>query len=77
MYKSPIEVIFDKQNTIIEDEIMKAVTKVGIIVDKDELLKALNNDRDQYNKGFEAGWNAFADYISTIIATKRADENGL
>lgn len=59
MYKSPIEVIVGQiQTQIAEDldnHIFKAVREVGINVDKEELLKALRYDRDQYEKGFEDG----------------------
>lgn len=37
----------------IEGEVVKAVQKVGVVVDKAELLRALTYDRNQYNKGYE------------------------
>lgn len=56
-YESPIEVITSQvrlQSEIaLGKEIMKAVWKVGVNVDKDELLKALAYDRKQYQKGYE------------------------
>ena len=51
-YQSPIEVIQTQIQSQIEGEIYKAVMRVGINVDKDELLKALQYDRDQYQKGY-------------------------
>lgn len=51
-YRSPIEVIQTQFQTRIEGEIYKAVMNVGVYVDKDELLKALSYDRDQYHKGY-------------------------
>lgn len=51
-YESPIKLFEDKVEVFIEDEIVKAVQKVGIKVDKDELFKALEYDREQYNKGY-------------------------
>jgi Zn-finger nucleic acid-binding protein len=36
----------------LESEICKAVQKVGVNVDKDELIKALQYDRAQYQKGY-------------------------
>ena len=36
-----------------EGEILKAVQKIGVYVDKDELLKALQYDRNQYQKGYD------------------------
>ena len=37
----------------IEGEIYKAVMNVGVNVDKEELLKALQYDRGQYQKGYK------------------------
>ena len=51
-YQNPIEVYQTKMQSQIEGEIYKAVMKVGVDVDKDELLKALQYDRNQYQKGY-------------------------
>ena len=55
MYESPIEIIKGEFTTKFENGIMKAVQKYGVNVDKDELIKAMNYDRQQYEKGFEDG----------------------
>jgi len=52
-YQSPIEVFQTQMQSQIVGEIYKAVMKVGVNVDKDELLKALQYDRDQYQKGYK------------------------
>ena len=51
-YQSPIEIIQTQMKSQIEGEIYKAVMKVGVNVDKYELLKALQYDRGQYQKGY-------------------------
>ena len=51
-YQSPIDIIQTQMQSQIEGDIYKAVMKVGVNVDKDELLKALQYDRDQYQKGY-------------------------
>lgn len=57
-YESPINV-FQKQIEVqMEGEILKAVSEVGVTVDKEELLKALKYDREQYEKGYQDGLNA-------------------
>ena len=56
MYKSPIEIITRNIQTQIDDEIYRAVQNVGINVDREELLKALEYDRGQYEKGFDDGF---------------------
>lgn len=52
-YKSPIEVIQTQLHNSIEGEIYKAVIGVGVHVDKEELMKALQYDRNQYIKGYK------------------------
>ena len=52
-YQSPIEVIQTQMRNVIEGEIYKAVMGVGVTVDKDELMKALAYDRNQYQKGYK------------------------
>lgn len=52
-YQSPIEVIQTQLRNQIEGEIYKAVMNVGVNVDKEELLKALQYDREQYQKGYK------------------------
>ena len=56
MYESPIKIITGKIQTQIDDEIYRAVQNVGINVDREELLKALEYDRGQYEKGFDDGF---------------------
>ena len=62
MYESPITILIDditKQIQIQqEDGIYKAVCNYGISVDKDELIRALRYDREQYEEGFCDGYEA-------------------
>lgn len=51
-YQSPIEVIQTQMRNQIEGEIYKAVMNVGVNVDREELMKALAYDRNQYQKGY-------------------------
>ena len=53
MYKSPIELIYKDAQYRMEKDILYAIQKVDIKVDRDELLKALAYDRGQYEKGYE------------------------
>lgn len=56
MYESPIKVeLSDIISDVVkkEDEyVLECVQKVGVKVDKDELVKALEFDRGQYEKGW-------------------------
>ena len=66
MYESPIELIYDMANKKIKeyhDEVENKIVceieeRYAIDVNKDELIKALNYDRDQYNKGYTDGKSA-------------------
>ena len=57
MYKSPIQIytdrIIESTKSKFDEQCMKAVVNVGIDVDKDELIKALKYDRNQYEKGYQ------------------------
>lgn len=55
MYKSPIEIFTDEMRLCYDNNIVEAVQRYDIQVDKDELLKALRYDRQQYEKGFADG----------------------
>ena len=58
MWKSPIEIqqdIVRQVDMVVEDGVMKAIQRFDINVDKEELIKALKYDRDQYEKGYQDG----------------------
>lgn len=59
MYNSPIELLVtDIQHQIVkqqDEEIYQAVLHYVPNVDKEELLRALRYDRDQYEKGYADG----------------------
>lgn len=60
MYESPIEMIYTDIQTQIKEEtdkcIYEAMQQCGIHVDKDELIKALQYDRRQYERGYLDGY---------------------
>lgn len=58
MYESPIQVIYKDVEWQLEANIVSAMQKVEVIVDREELIKALTYDRDQYEKGYEDGRKA-------------------
>lgn len=53
MYESPIKIIQGQIKMEMESNIMRAVQSYDIHVDKSELLRALQYDRGQYEKGFQ------------------------
>lgn len=61
-YQSPIEMfvkeITNKVNEENDKYVLQAVAEVGITVNKDELVRALHYDRDQYIAGYKAGFEA-------------------
>lgn len=83
MYESPIKIITGKMVTQFDDEIYSAVQNVGINVDREELLKALEYDRGQYDKGWEEGFHdgyihgleiAIIEVENIIGRTKKAEK---
>lgn len=71
MYRSPIEIIYGQMETQMEGDILRAVQKYGINVDKEELLQALQYDRNQYEKGYADGK---ADALKWISVKDRLPE---
>jgi hypothetical protein len=76
-YLSPIEVVTEPLNraleTSIENDIYKAVLNYGISVDKEELIKALRYDRDQYTKGFVDGSKGSSADIRAEVEKAKAE----
>ena len=54
-YRSPIEAYtHEPMIKEMEDGIMRATISCGVQIDKDELIRALAYDREQYRAGYEA-----------------------
>ena len=51
-YESPIDIVVGEMQFKFEQDVMKAIQSYDIGVDRDELIKALQYDRHQYEKGF-------------------------
>ena len=68
MYESPINIIISKLCNKLESDCVKSVQRYGFDVDKEELAKALNYDRNQYEKGHTDGYNkAIDDFVKAIV----------
>lgn len=70
-YESPIEITqkltkmeIEKR---IEGDILTAIYSYGIDVDKEELIRALRYDREQYNKGYDDGYRDGASEVAAKI----------
>ena len=74
MYESPIEIIQTQMQMQMDEGILKAVQGVGIDVQKEELLKALAYDREQYSKGYKDGVKEFAEKLKENQRTFIGDE---
>ena len=87
MYKSPIEMFYNNMYDQLHKQIMKkqesavyeAVVRCGVNVDKEELIRALKYDRQQYDRGYADGQ---ADAMASIVRCKdcnhyRNHPNGL
>lgn len=83
-YKSPIDVVIDDMQLQLrhafDDAIVRAVQNVNITVDKDELIKALKYDRQEYDRGYADGeWEMFS-LITSVFYGKGCyflDDDGM
>lgn len=67
-WESPIDVIYEDVATQFEGEVLKAVQRCEIKVDKEELIKALAYDRKQYEQGYG---NGYADGMEAAVRRGR------
>jgi len=69
-YDSPIhQIVEDISTQIIQDgenQIFQAIQKSGVVVDKPELIKALQYDRNQYDKGYSDGRASIIEELEKI-----------
>lgn len=83
-WESPISIVtenimkcVESANSAIEGKVMEAIVNVGIDVNKDELLKAMQYDRDQYSKGYTNGYNAGYNADKWISVEERLPKSGM
>ena len=83
-WKSPIDLTMFTEEfaTKMHDDqtgcIIEACMKMGINIDKEELLRALQYDRGQYEKGFADGIKARdEEYVRCKDCERNADNGGL
>lgn len=78
MYESPIKVVMDRMRTSFDENVVRAVQHYDIDVDREELIKALQYDRGQYEKGFNDGYKQGIDDAIKLIRetlTRKFDED--
>lgn len=70
LFEIPITDLTTKFNEDTDQWILECVQKTGISIDKEELIKAIQYDRDQYSKGYkngyEAGYNAAMEGVQSL-----------
>lgn len=72
-YESPVKLIQKSFDSAIEDKVITLIQEYDVTIDKDELIKALNYDRNQfslgYGSGFEDGYNGgYDDCIKNMMS---------
>ena len=72
MYDCPIKTFMQttqaKMQEEYEGQVVMAVQKVGIDVNKEELIQAIKNDRQRYEAAYQRGWNSCERYYKEILA---------
>lgn len=77
-YKPVVEIISDGFRSQIEGDVFRIIHSYGINVDKGELIKALQYDRQQYEKGFIDGCRgAVADIKAEVAREIFAEINAI
>ena len=69
-WESPVTITQEIAKKIVsdtEDYIMSEIYKTGVTVNKEELIKAIKYDRDQYNKGYCDGFNTAVEMEWTSV----------
>lgn len=70
-YESPINLIMQDINYKYEQNVLTAIQNIGVEVNKDELIKALAYDRQQYERGYQEGYaQAVTDLISQFTSIR-------
>ncbi len=81
MYESPIHVYIHRTmqdlNEAMWEEAWKETWRLNIRIDRDELIKALKYDRDQYEKGYDDGYKEAVRWISAKKRRPSCDGNYL
>lgn len=76
-YKSPITTFVERINADLRSEelkeVMRATVRLGVEVDKEELLKALRYDRKQYEKGLADGCRHNVDELRREVEKNTAE----
>lgn len=79
MWESPINVmeiqepIIEQLNNEREEMVLKQIWKIGVDVNKEELIKALQYDRNQYEKGYKDGYAKAIDEFAERLKEKSSD----
>ena len=70
-YESPINIFQQLQTAVTENvdkQVYTAIQQVGVVVNKDELIKAINYDRNQYEEGYKNGYMKAKEDLKTALA---------
>ena len=67
MWESPIKILQTQLVTELEGEVLKAVCKYGVDIDKDRLLELLQNDRNSYDLGYRDGKKEVCEKVIRIL----------
>ena len=73
-YESPIKIVIGQMRMEQENNIYRAIQEYGVDVDKDELVKALHYDRNQYEKGYVNGYNRRTSEVAEEIFAELLNE---
>lgn len=67
-YRSPVEIVSQNIHENFENGVMEVIHSYDVKVDKDELIKALSYDREQYKQGYADGCKLDTNAIKSKFA---------
>ena len=74
MWKSPIDIFRTEIEMHVEADVIRAVSKYNVNVDKDELFKLLRGDRESYERGYDDGYDAGFNASKWVPCSERLPE---
>lgn len=77
MYESPVKVIYGEMQMQVKGDIYKAIQNVGVDVNKEELIKALQYDRNQYSRGYADAIDEFIKQVNRLCFGLKASQGNI
>ena len=72
-YESPIKIVLGEMQTKMENDIVSTIQSYSVEIDKEELIKLINYDRHEFQKGYIAGMKWVLNKFSRLVEELEAE----